>query len=121
MLTLCEAENPGYIDLKMPYYANKWPTTVFMDYADQKSVTLQKLLDNFEYFNLKNFVPNIQCKVIVGIGLLDPLVPPTNEMIMYNNITAWKKLFIYPNLTHEVDPWLGSYKMKWAMDELGAF
>jgi len=120
-VTLCEAENPGYIDLKMPYYANKWPTTVFMDYADQKSVTLQKLLDNFEYFNLKNFVPNIQCKVIVGIGLLDPLVPPTNEMIMYNNITAWKKLFIYPNLTHEVDPWLGSYKMKWAMDELGAF
>jgi cephalosporin-C deacetylase-like acetyl esterase len=120
-VTICEAENPGYIDLKMPYYANRWPTTVFMDYADQKAVTVQKLLDNFEYFNLKNFVSNIKCKVIVGIGLLDPLVPPTNEMIMYNNITAWKKLFIYPNLTHEVDPELGAYKMKWMMDELGAY
>jgi cephalosporin-C deacetylase-like acetyl esterase len=121
-VTLCEAENPGYIDLKMPYYANKWPTTVFMDYADQKSVTVQKLLDNFEYFNLKNFVPNIQCKVIVGIGLLDPLVPPTNEMIMYNNIiTPWKRLYIFPNLTHEVAPELGTYKMKWMMDELGAY
>ncbi len=120
-VTICEAENPGYIDLKMPYYINKWPTTVFMDYADQKAVSLSKLQDNFEYFNLKNLVPNIKCKVIVGIGLLDPLVPPTNEMIMYNSITAWKKLFIYPNLTHEVAPELGTYKMKWMMDELGAY
>ncbi|MBW4890885.1 acetylxylan esterase [Mucilaginibacter sp. HMF5004] len=120
-VSLCEAENPGYIDLKMPYYKDKWPMTVFRDVADQKAIKVETLLDNFEYFNLKNFVQNIKCKVIVGIGLLDPLVPPTNEMIMYNSITAWKKLFIFPNLTHEVGPELGSYKTKWMIDELGAF
>jgi cephalosporin-C deacetylase-like acetyl esterase len=118
-VSICEAENPGYIDLKVPYYNDKWPINVFRDYADQKSVKFETLMDNFEYFNLKNFVPNIKCKVIVGIGLLDPLVPPTNELIMYNNIKTWKKLFIYPNLTHEVDPELGAYKTKWMMDNLG--
>ncbi|WP_448702913.1 acetylxylan esterase [Mucilaginibacter sp. AW1-3] len=118
-VSICEAENPGYIDLKMPYYNSKWPITVFKDYAEKKSVKFETLMDNFEYFNLKNFVPNIKCKVVVGIGLLDPLVPPTNELIMYNSIKAWKKLFIYPNLTHEVDPELGAYKAKWMADNLG--
>lgn len=118
-VSICEAENPGYIDLKVPYYINKWPITVFHDYADAKGVKFETLMDNFEYFNLKNFVGNIKCKVVVGIGLLDPLVPPTNELIMFNNIKTPKKLFIYPNLTHEVSPEMLAYKTKWMTDNLG--
>jgi cephalosporin-C deacetylase-like acetyl esterase len=118
-VSICAADNPGYIDLKMPYYNGKWPITVFHDYADTKGVKFETLMNNFEYFNLKSFVPNIQCKVVVGIGLLDPLVPPTNELIMYNNIKTPKKLFIYPNLTHEVGPELFQYKMRWMVDNLG--
>ncbi len=118
-VTICEAENPGYIDLKVPYYTNKWPLTVFKDYASTKGVKFETLMDNFEYFNLKNFVGNIKCKVVLGIGLLDPLVPPTNSMIMYNNIKTSKRIFIYPNLTHEVDPEMLSFKMRWMTDNLG--
>jgi cephalosporin-C deacetylase-like acetyl esterase len=118
-VSICAADNPGYIDLKMSYYKDKWPITVFHDYAEQKGVKFETLMDNFEYFNLKNFVPNIKCKVVVGIGLLDPLVPPTNELIMYNSIKTPKKLFIYPNLTHEVAPELGNYNTRWMIDNLG--
>ncbi|OCX54614.1 hypothetical protein BEL04_10310 [Mucilaginibacter sp. PPCGB 2223] len=118
-VSICEAENPGYIDLKVPYYTNRWPITVFHDYADAKGVKFETLMDNFEYFNLKNLVSNIKCKVVLGIGLLDPLVPPTNSLIMYNNIKTPKQLFIYPNLTHEVSPELFAYKMKWMTDNLG--
>jgi cephalosporin-C deacetylase-like acetyl esterase len=118
-VSICEADNPGYIDVKVPYYNNRWPITFMKDYAEQKSVKFETLVNNFEYFNLKSFVPNIKCKVLIGIGLLDPLVPPTNELIMYNNIKTPKKLFIYPNLPHEVGPDLATYKNKWMMDNLG--
>jgi len=120
-VSILAAANPGYIELRSPYYINKWPISAMVDYADLKSVKFDQLVNNFDYFDLKNFVSRIRCKVLVGIGLLDPLVPPTNSLMMFNNIKAPKKLFIYPRLTHEVAPEFSTFKSKWMMDELGAY
>lgn len=118
-VSICEAENPGYTDLKAPYYKNKWPVTAFKSYAVAKNAKFETLMDNFEYFNLKNFAGNIKCNVIIGIGLLDELTPPANALAMYNTIKTTKKLFIYPNLGHEVANELMSFKIRWMMDNLG--
>lgn len=118
-VSLCEAENPDYTDLKAPGYTKKWPVNMFSDYAGAKNVKFETLMDNFEYFDLKNFVGNIKCKVIVGIGLLDPVSPPANQLMMYNNIKVSKRLIIYPDLTHDIAAQLWDFKTRWMMDNLG--
>ena len=82
---------------------------------------MSDVLNTLDYFDLKNFVPNVKCKTIIGIGLLDKFAPPYGELVIYNTINAQKKLFIYPNLGHEVDPSLGNYKGRWLYDNLGVF
>ncbi|RYD91439.1 MAG: hypothetical protein EOP54_22420, partial [Sphingobacteriales bacterium] len=80
-----------------------------------------RLLDNMDYFDLKNFSPNLECKSLIGISLLDNLAPPYNQYTMLNTIKGEYKLFVYPNLTHEVPPSLFTYLSSWMMDEFGMF
>ena len=90
-------------------------------YARESGLSLNRLLDNLDFFDLKNFVGNIKCKTLMGIGLLDNLAPPHTEMPAYNNINANKKLFIFPNLGHQVGDTFGNYTGKMVYDNFGIF
>jgi cephalosporin-C deacetylase-like acetyl esterase len=117
---LCSANNPVFSDYRSLGYAD-WPMRDVKQYAEDNSLDLDALLNNLDYYDLKNFTPRLRAKTLLGISLLDNSAPPYNEYVMINNIPNKNKMFIYPNLGHEVPPSLFSYLSVWMMDNFGLY
>ena len=120
-VTLCTAGNPAFGDFRTLVDHNDFPMGAIQRYAVDNGQDLNKILDNLDYFDLKNFVAGIKCKSLIGIGLLDNLAPPNTELAVYNNMKYYKKIFIFPNLGHEVGDNFGNYTGRWVYDSLGLF
>jgi cephalosporin-C deacetylase-like acetyl esterase/glutamate formiminotransferase len=120
-VTVCTAGNPAFGDFRSLVDHNDFPMGAIQRYAKENALSLDKILDNLDYFDLKNFVDGIKCKTLIGIGLLDNLAPPATELAVYNNIQSNKKIFIFPNLGHEVGNEFGSFTGRWVYDSFGIF
>jgi cephalosporin-C deacetylase-like acetyl esterase len=120
-ISVCTAGNPAFSDWRSLVDHNDFPMGSIQRYARENGLSLNRILDNMDYFDLKNFTGNIKCKTLVGIGLLDNLAPPHTEMAAYNNIQAPKKIFIFPNLGHQVGDTFGNYTGKMVYDNFGIF
>ena len=120
-IKLCSANNPVFCDYRA-LGSNDWPMRDIVKYSKARRVPMDKILTTLDYFDLKNFSDGLKCESLIGISLLDNLAPPPNEYAMINNIQSKKyKLFVYPELAHEVPPSLFEYLSKWMMDRFGIF
>ncbi len=45
--------------------------------------------------------PRIQAEVLMAVGLMDTVCPPSTQFAAYNKITSPKDLLIYPDFGHE--------------------
>jgi len=122
-IKICSANNPVFSDYRSLVGSGDWPMETIQKYSSQMRIPLATILDNLDYYDLKNFAYNLECESLIAISLLDPLAPPATEYAMLNNIKNRKiyKLFIYPNLAHEVPPPLFKYLIQWTMDQFGMF
>jgi len=99
-----------------------WPINHMKDYVKiRPGLTFPKVLDNLQYFDTKNFATDITCPVDMGIGLLDPFVPPNNSYAVFNNITSKKKIFVFKDLGHEVGDKYYNYETLWIHDAFALF
>jgi cephalosporin-C deacetylase-like acetyl esterase len=62
---------------------------------DQKQVR-----QTSRYFDVANFTPRIKCPVLVGVGLIDDVCPPTGIYAAVNQITAPKEVIMLPMAGH---------------------
>jgi cephalosporin-C deacetylase len=101
---LVSAQNPILCDIRNLVGVVEWPVYDIKKYANDKpGVSFAKLLDNLDYFDIKNFAQNIRTPITVGIGLLDHLAPPANQFAFYNNVSSkYGRISIYKDLGHEV-------------------
>jgi cephalosporin-C deacetylase-like acetyl esterase len=100
----------------------EWPLNTIKKFVKVKpGLTLKKVLDNLQYYDCKNFATTIKCSTLVGIGLLDPYVPPNNAFAVYNNIPARKKIMVYKDLAHEVAIGYKDYEARWMDDTFALF
>jgi cephalosporin-C deacetylase len=120
-IKLCSANNPVFCDYRSLAGSKEWPMKSIVKYTSQRHIAMDKVLNNLDYYDLKNFAPNLQCKALIGIGLLDNLAPAYNEYVMLGNLKNKYKLFVYPNLAHEVPPEIYAYLSNWMMDEFALF
>jgi len=56
------------------------------------------------YIDLQNIVKRIKGKVLMAVGLMDTVCPPSTQFAAFNKITAPKELAIYPDYGHEYLP-----------------
>lgn len=56
------------------------------------------------YIDLQNIVKRIKGKVLMAVGLMDTICPPSTQFAAFNKITAPKELAIYPDYGHEYLP-----------------
>jgi cephalosporin-C deacetylase len=117
---LCSAQNPVFCDWRALEGNTDWPMKDVKYYSESHQ-SLDRIFATLDYFDLKNFVPKLKCKTILGMSLLDPLAPPYNVLTMYNGLKAPNKLFVYPNLTHEVPKEYTVYETLWMMDNLALY
>jgi cephalosporin-C deacetylase len=122
-VALCAPQNPFMSDVyNMDNGASVWPLQHMKRYvAIRPGLTFDKVLDNLQYFDTKNFATMIKCPVLMGIGLLDPYVPPNNSFAVFNNINAKKKIIVFKDLGHEVGKKYMLYEERWMRDQFAMF
>jgi cephalosporin-C deacetylase len=100
---LISSQNPILSDIRNLADQEDWPMYDLHKYAGEKGIKFDKVLDNLDYFDIKNFAQNIQTPILLGIGLLDHLAPPNNEYAFYNLIPGkYRRIMVFKDLGHEV-------------------
>jgi cephalosporin-C deacetylase len=119
---LCSAQNPILCDIRNLVGEVKWPISDITKYiATQPGLTINKVLDNMDYFDVKNFAANLTCPTIMGIGLLDPFAPPNNEYAAYNNIKPSKRIMVFKDLGHEISVAYKELEGRWMRDTFALY
>lgn len=53
------------------------------------------------FIDIQHLAPRIRAEVMMGIGLMDTVCPPSTQFAAYNKIKSKKSLEIYPDFAHE--------------------
>ena len=56
------------------------------------------------YIDVQYLAPRIRAEVLMGVGLMDTVCPPSTQFAAYNKIPSEKSLAIYPDYGHELLP-----------------
>jgi cephalosporin-C deacetylase len=121
-ITICSAQNPILSDVHNLVGTTEWPMNDIRKYvAGKPDVTFDQVLHNMEYYDTKNFATNVKCPILLGLGLLDPYVPPSNGYAVYNSLNTDKKVMVYKDLGHEVSQKYKDYEGSWMRDTFGLF
>ena len=56
------------------------------------------------YVDVQHLANRIRGRVMMGVGLMDQICPPSTQFAAYNKITAEKSLALYPDFGHESLP-----------------
>lgn len=97
-VTAARAEVPAGSDQWGPDVARSpgWPN--WLDQAwdrDQNKVRATAL-----YYDINHFAPKIQCPTLIGVGLIDTVVPPPGVYATYNQIGASKEILPMAHAEH---------------------
>jgi cephalosporin-C deacetylase len=63
-----------------------------------------ELFTKLGYIDVQYLAPRIRAEVLMGVGLMDTVCPPSTQFAAYNKITAPKSLVVYPDFGHETLP-----------------
>nr|WP_294791939.1 acetylxylan esterase [uncultured Mucilaginibacter sp.] len=119
---LCSAQNPVMSDVQNLEGKVEWPLKDIKQYIKtQPGLNMQKVMNNLDYYDTKNFATMLKVSTLLGMGLLDHLVPPSNAYAVYNNINYKKHIFIFKDLGHEVGKTYVDYQSRWLHDTFGLF
>ncbi|MFC4103066.1 alpha/beta fold hydrolase [Paenibacillus xanthanilyticus] len=58
------------------------------------------------YIDIQHLANRIQADVVMGVGLMDTICPPSTQFAAYNKIQSRKRLEVYPDFGHEGLPGL---------------
>lgn len=53
------------------------------------------------YIDVQHLAPRIRAEVLMGVGLMDRVCPPSTQYAAYNKITSPKRAIVYPDFGHE--------------------
>lgn len=53
------------------------------------------------YIDIQHLAPRIRSEVLMAVGLMDTICPPSTQFAAYNKITGKKSLAVYPDFGHE--------------------
>jgi cephalosporin-C deacetylase len=123
-VNLCSAQSPIFADVRSLIKRVTFPiTSINMYLKTQPGLTLDKILENLDYFDVKNFAPNIKCKFLMSIGLLDTYVPPANDYTVFNSMTTNtnKKIMVFRDYGHDVSPLYINLENAWMHDQFGLY
>ncbi len=65
-----------------------------------------EVFERLGYIDLQFLAGRIKAEVVLAVGLMDTICPPSTQFAAYNKITAPKQTLIYPDFGHEHLPGL---------------
>jgi cephalosporin-C deacetylase len=98
---LCDYKRVWQMDLaKDAYEELAWYFRSFDPQHKHEDEIFMKL----GYIDIQNIAKRIKGEVLMGVGLMDTVCPPSTQFAAYNKITAPKEMVIYPDYAHETLP-----------------
>ena len=90
---------PAGFDMLGPRVGRKggWPQW----YNNVEGKDPAKVREASRYYDVANFIPNIKCSVLVGVGLLDEVCPPEGILAGLNQLKIPKMVMVLPESTHQ--------------------
>jgi len=97
----CDYQRVWEIDLARDGYAQLQEYFRRFDpLHEQEEEIFQKL----GYIDVQHLASRIQAEVLMTVGLMDTICPPSTQFAAYNKIEADKSMLIYPDFGHETPP-----------------
>jgi cephalosporin-C deacetylase len=121
-VNFCSAANPILSDIRNLAQEVDWPFIDIRKYVNTRpGLTFEKVLNNLDYFDGKNFASNLECPTLVGLGLVDNIAPPNTVYALYNGIRSPKHLMVFRDLGHEIGIKYEIYEGRWMRDTFALF
>jgi cephalosporin-C deacetylase len=68
---------------------------------DPRHLRETEIFTKLGYIDIQNLTKRIKAEVLMGVGLMDNICPPSTQYAAYNKITSKKQTIIYPDFGHE--------------------
>jgi cephalosporin-C deacetylase len=101
---LCDYQRVCEMDLDSGAYEE---LRKFFRNHDPRHERREEVFEKLGYIDVQHLAPRIRAKVLMGLGLMDTITPPSSCFAAYNKITSKKEIVIYPNFGHEGLPEFG--------------
>lgn len=73
------------------------------------------IFNRLGYIDIQHLVPRIRAEVLMAVGLMDTICPPSTQFATYNKIKAQKSLELYPDFGHEPLPFFQDKTMQFML------
>ncbi len=101
---LCDYQRVWEMDLASGAYEEL--KTFFRNF-DPRHEREGEIFDRLGYIDVQHLAPRIRAEVLMGVGLMDTICPPSTQYAAFNKITSPKQTVIYPDFGHEGLPGFG--------------
>jgi cephalosporin-C deacetylase len=95
---LCDYQRVWEMDLASNAYEE---LRTFFRMFDPRHEREQELFTRLGYIDNQHLAHRIQAEVLMPVGLMDTICPPSTQFAAYNKIRSKKELLIYPDFGHE--------------------
>lgn len=95
---LCDYKRVWEMDLALNAYEELGQYFRRFDPLHQRE---EEIFMKLGYIDIQNIVKRIKGEVLMAVGLMDNICPPSTQFAAYNRIMAPKEMAIYPDYTHE--------------------
>jgi len=98
---LCDYKRVWEMDLAQGAYEE---LRTFFRQFDPLHEREDEIFTRLGYIDVQHLAPRIRGEVVMAVGLMDTICPPSTQFAAYNKITSRKSLVIYPDYAHEQLP-----------------
>jgi len=95
---LCDYLRVWEMDLAVAAYEE---IRTYFRMFDPRHERKEELFAKLGYIDCQYLAPRIKAEVMMGVGLMDTVCPPSTQFAAYNKITSKKDVVIYPDFSHE--------------------
>lgn len=95
---LCDYQRVWEMDLAVAAYEE---LKMYFRLFDPRHEREQEIFTKLGYIDCQHLAPRIRAQVLMGVGLMDTVCPPSTQFAAYNKITSPKEMALYPDFTHE--------------------
>lgn len=95
---LCDYQRVWEMDLAEGAYSE---LRQFFRNHDPMHENEKKWFTQLGYIDIQHLAPHIRAEVLMGVGLMDRICPPSTQYAAYNRIQSPKRALVYPDFGHE--------------------
>jgi cephalosporin-C deacetylase len=101
---LCDYQRVWEMDLAANAYEE---LRLYFRAFDPRHEREAEVFTRLGYIDNQHLAPRIRAEVLMAVGLMDSICPPSSQFAAYNKIGAPKQLLVYPDFGHENLPGAG--------------